>query len=885
MKKKYLFLSLGAFSLLFAACNNSGTISKGNYTLTLNGNGGNFSGSTTKVYTDAGTISAASALTTPTKAATTNYTYTFNGWYDGKSNSSNAITFPYTLSANTTFYAHWDETATQKYTVTFDANGGKFSDGTSSFSLSTAKVRKNDASAIVPSRDNYEFLGWWFSTTAKNDPVSFPYVPTADITIHAMWGEGDGYSVTLDPDGGTFTDGTTTNKELTEQYVVNFSGLDKPTKTNGSGQNYSFIGWGTTEGGTSVCSGKQILDDDLTLYAIWSDPSSSDFAIYTDSTASYTKSGSEYSFNTTGTYTLTGNLSSGNITVNPVDEGTVIIDINGCSITSSSQIPIYIGDYADKVKIKAEESTTNYIYDNRTTTNGDVDGGAIYSLTDLDFVGKGSLHIEGNINNGIHCKKDLNIKNQTLYVKGANNAIRGNNSITIESGNITAVAVGGDGLKTSDNGTSSSGKQKGNIEIYGGTIDIDSYGDGIQAAYDTIIESSYDDDGNELVPNVDVKTYKYAETGGETPETETLYIRSTTNLSSYDVVVYSYTGSTTHIENTAEYKGTEEVESGGGGMGPGGGTTTTTYYLWTLTRPTGYSSLKILVRDKTTGSQKYYTSGNAYNSSYNMITLSKTTSSKLSFNWGIHDATSELSAKGIKVENEVSIYNSQVNIEAFGNGIHANADSTIESTSSYGNGTINICDGTVTIYSDNKGAHADNYLNVTGGNTYVTNAYEGYEASQININGGQTHIYATDDGFNAGSKDSSITNKQINVTGGYVDIQTSSGDTDGIDSNGTFTQTGGIVVSRASSNNQMSTALDTDGQSTISGSAIFVAVGAQAEADRENRLTCSNKSSVSKSFTANTSHTINSSYTFTVTLSYSLYYYYLGSSASAPSIS
>lgn len=886
MKKNYLLLAILSTSLLLASCNgNKGEVTKGSYTLTLNALGGTFSDKTsTKTYTNVGSVTAASAIEQPSRAATSSYTYTFNGWYDSNTESANKITFPYTLTKNTTFYAAWSATAVKTVTVTLDANGGKFSNNQSTYTLSNvSKITKSTISSLTPTKDNSEFLGWYYTTTAYNDEVSFPYTPTSDTTLHAMWGTGDGYTITLDPCGGTFTDSTTENKTLTNQYKVNYSSLDVPSKQNGDGQNYIFIGWGLSSTTSEIKSGSEILQNNLNLYAIYKEPGSDAFGLYTADGGTYTKENNKYTLKTAGTYTLVGNLTEGQIYVDAGDDDVVNIDLKDCSITSNKNIPFYVNN-ADSVKIKAYTGTSNYIYDNRTINEDETDGGAIYCDADLKLVGKGSLHIDSTANNGIHGEKDVDIKNLSLYVRGQNNGIRGEHSITIESGNIQVIGISNDGLKTTDNGLTSKQKQKGDIKITGGTVDIDSYGDAITAAHDVVIESGVDDDGNVTTPSIDIKTYKYAETGGTPISTDTLYIRSTTDFRSTtggNVIVSSYNSGGTANNVTATYKGTETIQSGG--WGPGG---QTTYYVWTLPRPQNYQNLKIYV-GASTSSYTYSTDAKTYNSSYNMITLSKYSGSTLNFSWGVHTGTSaELSCKGIKSENAININTSSVNIKSFDNAIHANADSIIESTSAYGIGTINITNGDISIYTDDKGVHADNYLYVSGGAINVSTSYEGYEASNINISGGQSHIYATDDGLNAGSKDSTVTNKQINVSGGYVDVQVGSGDTDGIDSNGTFTVSGGVVISRASQSNQMSTALDTDGQSTISSSGVFIALGYQPEAERENRLSCSSKSGrkTDKAFNQNTTHTINNTYLFTVTTSYSSYYYYLGNSASAPTI-
>ena len=62
----------------------------------------------------------------------------------------------------------------------------------------------------------------------------------------------------------------------------------------------------------------------------------------------------------------------------------------------------------------------------------------------------------------------------------------------------------------------------------------------------------------------------------------------------------------------------------------------------------------------------------------------------------------------------------------------------------------------------------------------------------------------------------------INVTGGYLDVTVSpSGDTDGIDSNGTYTQSGGIVITRGP-NSEMMAALDADSTKKITGGTLII---------------------------------------------------------------
>ena len=176
----------------------------------------------------------------------------------------------------------------------------------------------------------------------------------------------------------------------------------------------------------------------------------------------------------------------------------------------------------------------------------------------------------------------------------------------------------------------------------------------------------------------------------------------------------------------------------------------------------------------------------------------------------------DTSAKGLKADNKIEIKAGTVTIAATDDAIHANYGDTFDNGET-GVGIINISGGTVGIAAGDDAIHADNSLNISGGEINVTGSYEGLEATHINISGGSTYVYGTDDGVNAAKKINET--PSVTVSGGFLDITIATGDTDGIDSNGNFTQTGGLIVTRGGygSAGNMSTGLDVDGNAQISG--------------------------------------------------------------------
>ena len=490
-----------------------------------------------------------------------------------------------------------------------------------------------------------------------------------------------------------------------------------------------------------------------------------DFTVTSDTSDGVTQSGSVYTITNAGEYTVTGLLSEGQLIVDAGDEDEVTIVLNGTSITCSSGSPIYVKN-ASKVEIKSEENSFNEVIDNRTEatedSSDDAGNAAIYATCDLKLVGKGALVVTGNYNNGIQSKDDLSIKNVIVKVTAVNNAVKGNNAVDIESGNIIAISAKGDGIKTSNSNISNKGNQKGIVTITGGNIDVYAACDGIDAAY--VVDISGDG-------NLNIYTDTYSEYSEEVTSSGSSSGTSTSRNSS---------ANKTASANTVSYVAASDTIAnapGGFGGNKAGG-------------------------DRPGMPGDFNESGNSSGQSY--------------------------STKGIKAESEINISGFTINISSTDDGIHANSDSGVLETGEDGKGTIVINGGSITISSGDDGIHADKQLDVNDGYINVVTSYEGLEAITINLNGGKIYVYATDDGINACTGDGK-TSPIVNVTGGYIDVTTASGDTDGIDSNGNYVQTGGFVlVKGGSSSGNVSGSIDVDGTVTITGGTC-VALGGVCE--------------------------------------------------------
>jgi len=187
-----------------------------------------------------------------------------------------------------------------------------------------------------------------------------------------------------------------------------------------------------------------------------------------------------------GTYVLQGELSDGRIIVDLSDSTEKAhLVLNGVSVTSKTSSPLTILQ-ADKTIITLADHTTNSLSDaheytdSNTGETGDAasfPSACLVSKDDLTINGNGTLAVNGNCSNGIHCKNDLRIVSGTINVQAENHGIRGNDSVLLHDG-IVHVTCGGDGIKSSND----ENEEKGFVLVEGGSTAICAGQDGIDAA-------------------------------------------------------------------------------------------------------------------------------------------------------------------------------------------------------------------------------------------------------------------------------------------------------------------------------------------------------------------------------------------------------------------
>ncbi|MBQ2716483.1 MAG: carbohydrate-binding domain-containing protein [Clostridia bacterium] len=535
-------------------------------------------------------------------------------------------------------------------------------------------------------------------------------------------------------------------------------------------------------------------------------------------------------------YTIKGDL-GGHIVVD-AGEFKFELVLEGALIQSNSESPIVVTG-GDKFTLTAKKDTTNFIYDLREAVDSSLEGvhsGALHVECDMQVGGKGSLTVESQNNNGIHTKDDLEVKNLNLTVTCIDNALKGNDSVSVESGNIVLISRCGDGIKTSNSDVSDKGNQRGDISISGGKIEIYSASDGIDASHDVIVDGAAE---------LNIYTDKFSDYSEEvTAVSESVYyIRYASNQYNFAV---KYTNDadesiwkTAKLESGTDMGGMPQetppvgdqgvpptVDQGtppegfGGGMQggkqPGGssrpgkpgsqGQQGAMGFVYEVDKPTGYTKMQVFAY---TAGQKpengEYTVASqvvSVNESYDLIELTENGSSfdvrwtNYSMEQGAggfpgmggerpggggmggfegNSQKSDHSAKGIKAANEIVIKGGNIFIKAYDDGIHANADTVLENGKNP-TGNVTVEGGILSIYSNDDAMHADGVLTLSSGDVNITNSYEGIEGNRVVISGGDISVRSSDDGINS----QSTSGTGIEIKGGTLYIYASG---DGIDSN------------------------------------------------------------------------------------------------------
>ncbi|MBO4902399.1 MAG: InlB B-repeat-containing protein [Lachnospiraceae bacterium] len=215
------------------------------YTVSFNANGGKCTKLTMEVTYD----QSYGILPTPTKD-----NYTFEGWYtapvDGvRITESTKVQ----ITDDQELFAHWSGNV---YTVKFDAQGGECDTP-----MKNVTYDQFYGTLPEPTRDNYEFLGWFTEAVYGEKVTAEDKVKiTKDWTLYAHW---NGKQIRVDLDAG---EGTVSPAYKIVTYGGVYQTLPTPLRTG-----YRFVGWYDSATSTQMITYSTPVTklNDHTLYARW----------------------------------------------------------------------------------------------------------------------------------------------------------------------------------------------------------------------------------------------------------------------------------------------------------------------------------------------------------------------------------------------------------------------------------------------------------------------------------------------------------------------------------------------------------------------------------------------------------------------------------------
>ena len=236
------------------------------YTVTFNLDGGTLDG---KERVDSQRVQQGAQIANPGKPEKDGYI--FQGWAYNSEGYTWAFDTPdWKVQGDLTLTAKWEPI---DCTVTFNANGGRFMDGTTTHTRDNVKY--GTALAPVsenPKQDGHSFLGWsvnadaetpdWVFDTGVSSTATPTPVTEKNLTLYAVWsanpceitytgtdGEnatanvGYGTTITIDPNGGEYDDNNsfTSDGSKTNAFAITVRAnitLASPTRDG-----YTFTGW------------------------------------------------------------------------------------------------------------------------------------------------------------------------------------------------------------------------------------------------------------------------------------------------------------------------------------------------------------------------------------------------------------------------------------------------------------------------------------------------------------------------------------------------------------------------------------------------------------------------------------------------------------------
>ncbi len=179
-----------------------------------------------------------------------------------------------------------------------------------------------------------------------------------------------------------------------------------------------------------------------------------------------------------GVYIVKGTLEDGQIAVDAPETAKPQIVLDGASVNCKADAALLVLS-ADKVFVTLAEGSENRLSNAEGFGGALYDGtdGAVFSRSDLSFVGTGSLAIDSPAGHGIVCKDDLVFTGGSFEITCAKTGCDANDSVRVTSASFS-ITSGGNGIRA-DNADDAA---KGFVYIKDGSFTVTADGDGICAS-------------------------------------------------------------------------------------------------------------------------------------------------------------------------------------------------------------------------------------------------------------------------------------------------------------------------------------------------------------------------------------------------------------------
>lgn len=484
-------------------------------------------------------------------------------------------------------------------------------------------------------------------------------------------------------------------------------------------------------------------------------------------------------------YVLAGATTDGTFKV--YSEERYYLSMNGVSITNPDG-PAVNNQSDKRVTVILVDATNNFLTDGLNYADPPIGPGgdpedqdaAFFSEGQLVFTGTGSLQINGlGIDeHAIRSDDYIRVQEGNITISGsANDGIHANDGFYQEGGSISITAAG-DGI---DAGTF-------DIILSGGTSVVHCNGDDVSGIK---CDSTLTISGGTVSVTMTGDNSEGLKSGSEAHLTGGII-----NISSSGNVVLTPSGSGNEVSYCSAIKGETLVLVDGCDL-------TITSSAEAGRGITCNGEIVIIsgtVEITASGDGDTYANTLGQNDAYHGACLNADGNISLTGGTIILSHSGD-AGKGITVDTDLFIGNAQpgpvLSVTTTGQNItisggpNGQAD---EAKTIKANGNISIESGSITIDSNDDGIKTGSTFTMNGGTITITNSEEGIEGPNLILNGGEVSLTSHDDGFNAtyGNGGEANDGSLLEINGGYAFINSTNGDP--LDSNGNIHINGGVIV-------------------------------------------------------------------------------------------